>query len=124
MKVLASTTSQKISTLLKKVEEIGQRLKNTHILIEEQSVETNRTYNEAARILSNVESVRLPNVVPDDLHSNAQAIVSEASKQLENVKEKTAENEALLLDAEQTLREAFDQMQNSVVKQKVVPILS
>jgi hypothetical protein len=117
--LLVSATGQHISSLINKVQEIKQRLENTNILIEKQSIETNRTYNEAAQMLSNVESVRLPNVVPGDLHSNAQEVSSEAAK-LQNVKNKATKNEALLLEAEQTLREAFDQIQNAIVKQKVL----
>jgi hypothetical protein len=70
------------------VQELEQRLKNTQKLAQEQSVETNKTHNEAAITLSSVESVRLPNIMPGEFHSNSENIRNEGQQALKSAKER------------------------------------
>lgn len=118
----ASSTSQQISALLAEVQELEQRLKSVQQMATEQSLETNRTHDEAAHILSGVESVRLPNVLSGELAGEVASVKEGGADALSKTRDAVAEQADALAETEKLLTEAREQLAAAQNKQKVQSI--
>uniref|UniRef100_A0A914HV37 Laminin-like protein lam-2 n=1 Tax=Globodera rostochiensis TaxID=31243 RepID=A0A914HV37_GLORO len=113
----ASSTSQQISALLAEVQELEQRLNAIQQMAVEQSLETNQTHDSAAFILSGVESVRLPNVLSDDLVEQVKKAREEGTEALKTTRSEAEKQSELLGEADKMLAEAHEQLQSAREKQ-------
>lgn len=116
----ASSTSQQISALLDSVSELEQRLKSTQKLAQEQSVETNKTHDEAARVLSSVESVRLPNILPANFHTDSENVRKESQEALKSATATAASQADLLTEAAKMIQETQQQLRSMQEKQQLL----
>jgi hypothetical protein len=116
----ATTTSQQIGSLLEMIHELEQRLKNTQKLAQEQSIETSKTYDDAAIILSSVESIRLPNILPGAFHSDSANVRTEGQNALKSAMEQGNEQADLLAEAAKMLKEASEQLDAAKEKQSAI----
>ncbi|KAI1706360.1 laminin EGF domain-containing protein [Ditylenchus destructor] len=113
----ATSTSQLIANLNSKMNETDQLLKDTQSLAEEQQAEAAKAYDQAARILSNVESIKLPQIIPDELREKAKNLKEESQQAVQNAQQKAGDNQKALWDAQQALQESRVEFNNLQAKQ-------
>lgn len=116
----ATSTSQQISDLFNQVEEVEKQLNQTIDLASEQNVETLKAYEDSVKTVSNVESIKPPQINPDELKENAQKIKLEIIKSLKNVQEEVMISQQILNDAQQAAIQALQEFNNVKVKQQVL----
>uniref|UniRef100_A0A914CX17 Uncharacterized protein n=1 Tax=Acrobeloides nanus TaxID=290746 RepID=A0A914CX17_9BILA len=92
-------------------------LNQTTQLSEEQTAASDKAYDEAAHALSNVEGLKLPNILPDELKNQSNKIKEESKTALQNSQEKVAENKGLLEEAQRVLNEAREEIRNAKAQQ-------
>lgn len=119
MIILATSTSQQISSLNAQAKETRNLLTNTKDLSADQNLEAEKVYDEAARVLSNADSIKLPSVLPKELRKNAQETKESAKKALQSVQEKVNEHQSVVQEAQQALDNAQDEYRNVEAKQRV-----
>lgn len=96
-----------------------KRLKAVQQMALEQLLETNKTHDEAAHILSGVESVRLPNVLSGELADQVGQVREKGAQALNKTRELVAEQADALAEAERMLAEAREQLRATQQKQTV-----
>ena len=94
-------------------------LNQTTQLSEEQTAASDKAYDEAAHALSNVEGLKLPNILPDELKNQSNKINEESKTVLQNFQEEVAKNKELLEEAQRVLDEAKKELQNAKAQQVV-----
>ncbi|KAI1730594.1 laminin EGF domain-containing protein [Ditylenchus destructor] len=114
-----SSTSQLIANLHGKMNETEQLLKDTQSLAEEQQAEASKAYDQAARILSNVESIKLPQIIPDELREKAKTLKEKSQQAVQNAQQKAGDNQKALWDAQQALQESRVEFGNLQATQNI-----
>lgn len=113
-----SNSSKQIAELLRNAQEVEQRLRNTQQLALEQAQETNKTHNEAAVVLSSVESVRLPNIVLEKFTTDSVDVQQKAQNVLKAAREMASGQENVFGEAAKMLTEAQQQLRKAQEGQK------
>ena len=102
----ASTTSQQIATLNEQIARASEALNTTRGLAEQENADAQRVYDVAVGALRDVESVRLPDVIPEELGEDAQNQREESSLSLTDARDKSEANVQALEDARAALASA------------------
>ena len=115
----ASQTSQQINDLEVQLEETKRLLNQTKQLAEEESQTAEKAYDEAARAVSNVQELKLPNIIPEELKekseklkentretkNHTQSVVNDNRETLDKAKSVIAEAKDVLYQAELSVNE-------------------
>ncbi|KAE9553294.1 hypothetical protein FO519_003507 [Halicephalobus sp. NKZ332] len=104
----ASQTSQQISDLETQLDETKKLLNQTKQLAEEESENAEKSYDEAARAVSNVQELKLPNVIPEDLKSESEKLKENTKETEKNAHDVIEENKEVLTNAKAAIAEAKD----------------
>lgn len=99
----ASTTSQQIATLTEQLARASEALNTTRGLAEQENADAARVHDAAVGALRDVESVRLPDVIPQELDDDAQNQRQESSQSLTEAQSKATANTQTLEDARAAL---------------------
>ncbi|KAI6243843.1 putative effector protein [Aphelenchoides fujianensis] len=114
----ASTTSQQIATLTEQLQKTSEALNVTRGLAEQESADADATHEKAVSALSSIESVKLPDVIPDELVDDAEHQKQESTLSLDNAREKINENAQQLEDARTALAEAENDLRQARAQQE------
>uniref|UniRef100_A0A0R3RV14 Laminin EGF-like domain-containing protein n=1 Tax=Elaeophora elaphi TaxID=1147741 RepID=A0A0R3RV14_9BILA len=112
-------TSKEIAILLERLNATEKLLNQTRKLAEEQLVEADRAYKTAAESLTAVESLRLPNIDPQQIEEEAKRVADDAQATADNAKEQAAANKQLIDEAVRMIAEAKYELQRVQDQQKV-----
>nr|CAD2172703.1 unnamed protein product [Meloidogyne enterolobii] len=116
----ASSSVQRIAAFQTEVNELEKRLNSTKHLALEQSAETNKTHDDAARVLSSVESVRLPNILPDSFRTQSDTVHSNGEEALKKVELGSTTHAQLYEESGQLLIDSKNQLEKVKEKQHII----
>lgn len=116
---LATSTSQQLASLSAQAKDTRKLLNHTKDLSADQNAEAEKVYDEAARVLSNADSIKLPSVLPQELRNNAIETKEAAKQALKMVQDKIQEHQPVMQEAQQALSDAQNEYRNVEAKQKV-----
>ncbi|MCP9257374.1 Laminin-like protein lam-2 [Dirofilaria immitis] len=112
-------TSKEIAILMERLNATEILLNQTRKLAEEQLMEADRAYKTAAESLTAVESLRLPNIDPQQIEEEAKRVADDAQATADNAKEQAIANKELIDEAARIIAEAKYELQRVQDQQKV-----
>jgi laminin gamma 1 len=109
----ATRTSQQIAELQKLLDDTLLLLNQTKQLAEEEAQNAEKVHNDAARAVSNVQELKLPNIIPDSLKTESEQLKKDTAEAEANAQELIKNNEDTLESARAALAEARDVLQQA-----------